>query len=61
MSEKTKSEKKAPENRPEEPEKDSWAKDQNRHKYYYDDDYGYETYSDETDEDDSDPDLPETC
>lgn len=35
---------------------DSWAEDQNKKSYYYDDSYGYEIYDPAQDDDDDDDD-----
>lgn len=39
-------------------DKDTWADDQQKHEYYYDDSHGYEDFDPEGDEDESDEDAP---
>ena len=56
MTEKTKNNIEIPENSAEKAENDSLKDDQSERKYYYDDAYGYETYVEEIEENDDDPD-----
>ena len=58
MNKKTKLNIETHENQAENTEKDTLTDDQSVRKYYYDDAYGYESYTDENDENDDDSDSP---
>ena len=61
MKKKTKPKQETPENLEKNTENDSWAYDQSEHKYYYDDAYAYEVYTEETNENEDDRNPSKTC